>query len=56
MASIRVTGYFTPDPEEQDSSSPTGLTEDAYASLISGESGSPLSLMDLTDVEVERVD
>ncbi|AMM44268.1 hypothetical protein BJD78_gp98 [Arthrobacter phage KellEzio] len=53
MARIKITGYFTPEPEEADLFSPTGLTEEAYLNLISGEDGKPLDLTDLTEVEVE---
>lgn len=53
MARIKITGYFSPEPDELDSSSPTGLTEDAYMRLISGEEGRPLELTDLTEVDVE---
>jgi len=51
---IRIEGYYTPDSEELDESSPIGLTEEAYINVIQNEDGySGLRLADLEDIELE---
>lgn len=54
MGRIKVTGYFETEGDEADDSSPTGLSEEAYLEMISGETGRPLKLTDLDDVTVEK--
>jgi hypothetical protein len=52
---IRVTGYFTPEPDEEDPSSPTGVTEEAYDRLFNGDGGPPLSVIDLEELDIKAV-
>lgn len=59
MGRIKITGYYTPDPNEAEAvetSGGTGLTEEAHVSLIGDEYGTGLKVADLEDVELEVED
>jgi hypothetical protein len=51
---IRITGYYSPSASESDTTDRTGLTAEAYDSLITGEDGAGLAVADLEDLEVGR--
>lgn len=56
MPRIKITGYYTPTPEESEpaeTSGNTGLTEEAHVSLILDEYGTGLKVADLEEVEAE---
>jgi hypothetical protein len=50
---IRITGYYSPSASESDTTDRTGLTAEAYDSLITGEDGAGLAVADLEDLEVD---
>lgn len=50
---IQITGYYTPDDDERDENSPTGLTAEAFDRIIYSSDGTGTPISDLEDVEVE---
>jgi hypothetical protein len=50
---IKITGYYTPEPDELDPDSASGVTEEAYLQFVAGDGGPALKLSDLEDVDLE---
>lgn len=53
MARVKVTGYLDLEDGQEDESSPTGLTEDAFVSIVHNEDGRSPRISDLEDVDTE---
>ena len=53
MARVKVSGYFDVDDDKIDFDSPTGLTEEAFVSIVHDEDGCSPKVSDLEDVDTE---
>lgn len=52
---LKITGYYSPEPEEIDEDATIGITAEADSVLFGDERGTGLKVADLEDIEVERV-